>query len=143
MLQSSRRPGGRASSGADGEYDPGEMRWVSGFVAMVGLWIAASPAIYDASSVLGWNNAIVGAGIATVAGASFLRPRSLGITTVAAASLAAVLGLWTVLAPAVVGTESASLLWSNVGAGSLVALVSGYHAQLLYDARARAGEAGG
>lgn len=135
MLQWLRDADDAGSSGASGTYDPTEMRWVSGFVAMVGLWIAVSPTVYDVSPLLAWNNGIVGAGIAVVAGASFVRPQTLAIRAVAGASLAALLGIWTLLAPLLVGADSASLLWSNVGAGSLVAIVSGYHARLLDEVR--------
>lgn len=114
-------------------YNPEDMRWVSGFVALVGAWIAVSPVLYAPSEVALWNNVLVGVAIAIVASAGFLLVWDRDVTNVAAASLVALLGIWTILAPLVVGFQEPGLAWSNVGAGAVVALVAGYHAYAIGD----------
>lgn len=130
-----RRNGAGKRDRSHEEYDADDMRWVSGFVALVGVWIAASPVLYAESAVGFWNNLFVGAAIAIVAGSGFLLVWRPNATAVAAAVLVATLGCWIAVAPLVVGFEDPGLVWSNVGAGGLVALVAGYHAYAIGQGR--------
>lgn len=117
------------------EYDAVDMRWVSGFVALVGIWIALSPVLYAPNVLAVWNNLIVGGAIAVVAGAGFMLVWQRDVVDVAAAAFVAILGLWTVAAPLFVPFGAPGLLWSNVGAGGLVALVAGYNAYAIGEGR--------
>lgn len=130
--RSGRRDVGPANR-TTGRYDPEEMRWVSGFVALVGLWIAVSPFLYEPSALARWNNLLVGGGIATVATGGFLLLWQSDATYLGTATLVALLGLWSLVAPLVVPFGDPGLAWSTVGAGGLVALVGGYHAYALVD----------
>lgn len=117
------------------EYDAETMRWVSGFVALAGAWVAISPLLYAPSPVAFWTNVVTGLAIAIVSGSGFLLLLDSDVVGVAAASLVVLLGLWTVVAPLVVSFEDAGLLWSNVGTGGLIVLVAGYHAYALGEGR--------
>lgn len=111
------------------------MRWVSGLVALAGLWIAASPLVYASTPAAAWNNGLVGLAVVVLALASVRSPRDPAGSTVAAVVLLALLGVWAVASPLVVPFENPSLAWSTAGAGGLVALVSAYLAHAVRAAR--------
>lgn len=124
------------------QREPESQKWLSGIVSVIGLWIAISPAIYEAAASITWNNVLVGGAIFLLAGYNYYRivtdhPTSMGVM-----SLVALLALWTIAAPfafegqlAMEGLEVAAqgLVWSNVIAGILMAVLAGYVA---YAARA-------
>ncbi|MDQ2051473.1 SPW repeat protein [Natronolimnohabitans sp. A-GB9] len=114
---------------------PEGQKWLSGIVSVIGLWIAISPAIYEAAASITWNNVLVGGAIFLLAGYNYYRivtdhPTSMGVM-----SLVALLALWTIAAPfafegqlAMEGLEVAAegLVWSNVISGILMAVLAGY-----------------
>ncbi|ARS88325.1 SPW repeat protein [Natrarchaeobaculum aegyptiacum] len=126
---------------ADRTSDAQGRKWLSGFVSLIGLWIAISPFLYEAAASMLWSSVIVGAGIFLLAGYNFYRhvadhPTSLGVM-----SLVALLGLWVLVSPfamagefAIDGLEVAGegLIWSSVVAGILTAILAAY---IAYDAR--------
>lgn len=104
---------------------------ISGIVAVLGLWVAASPLLFDVAEASLWNNLLVGAAVFLAAGYNVYRvsndvPLSTGV-----ASLIAVLGVWLIIAPALL-EMTAGLFWSTLGSGLLIAGLAGYNA---YDAR--------
>lgn len=110
------------------DYDSNTMKWVSLIVALIGLWIAASPFVYDTTEMATWNNVLVGLAIAVIAGYNFYRMSDNRIASPGSASLVALLGLWTIAAPFIIEVNSDTLGWSNVVAGAVVAIVAGYNA---------------
>lgn len=123
-----------------GEYDTSGIKLLSGFVSLVGLWIAASPFLYDTTEMALWNNVIVGLAVFLVAGFSYYRlAKRLGPST-GSASLVALLGLWALIAPFAMAFDNEALLWSNVVAGAIIALIAGYNAYA--SRRARTAPAG-
>lgn len=102
------------------------IQWISGAAALLGLWIAVSPFLYETVQSVLWNNVVVGAAIFLVSGYNFYRVMNGDGTSVSVMSLVALLGLWAVVAPLVLEVESQALLWSNVVAGIIVALLAGY-----------------
>lgn len=110
------------------DYDSNTMKWVSMIVALVGLWIAASPFIYETTEMAMWNNVLVGTAIAVIAGYNFYRMSDRRVASPGSASLVALLGLWTIAAPFIIEVQSEALGWSNVVAGAVVAIVAGYNA---------------
>lgn len=118
------------------DFDTGAMKWVSGLVSLVGLWIAASPFVYDTTQMGLWNNAVVGLAIFLIAGYNFYRMSNGFFASVGSASLVALLGLWTIVAPFVMAFETEAMLWSNVGAGAVVALLAAYNAYANREAQA-------
>lgn len=123
--------------------EPGANKWLSGIASLIGLWIAVSPFVYETAATMLWNNVLVGAAIFLLAGYNYYRivtdhPSSTGVL-----SLAALLGLWTVVSQfaidgrfAVSGLDAApeALVWSNVVSGILAAAIVSYVA---YAARRR------
>lgn len=104
------------------------MRWVSGLVSLIGLWIAVSPFLFDTTATALWNNVVVGLAIFLIAGYNYYRMARNHVASTGSASLVALLGLWALAAPFVIEFETETLAWSNVVAGILVALIAAYNA---------------
>jgi hypothetical protein len=109
-------------------FDADAVKWVSGIVALIGLWIFASPFVYDASNFSFWNDVFVGAAIFLIAGFTFYQLANGMFASVGVLSLVVLLGLWTIVAPFVVDFDTGALELSNVAAGSAVAILAGYDA---------------
>jgi hypothetical protein len=109
-------------------FDADAMKWVSGIVSLIGLWIFASPLIYDSTTFSFWNNVAVGAAIFLIAGYTFYQLSNGMYASVGGLSLVVLLGLWTIAAPYVVDFDTGALELSNVAAGSAVAVLAGYEA---------------
>ncbi|WP_049941911.1 SPW repeat domain-containing protein [Haloterrigena turkmenica] len=111
---------------------------ISVIVAVIGAWVALSVVVlYDVSSAAFWNNVLVG-GVVFAAGVyNYYRlandiPLSVGVS-----GLVALLGIWLIVAPALLGMSaglglSESPFWSTLASGLLIAALAGYNA---YDAR--------
>lgn len=121
------------------QYSSRTMRWVSGIVSLIGLWIAASPFIWDTSEMATWNNVAVGLAIFLIAGYNFYRMNQEFVGSVGASSLVAILGLWTIVAPFAIEIQTEALGWSNVAAGALVALAAAYSAYASREAQVAPG----
>ncbi|WP_227377048.1 SPW repeat domain-containing protein [Haladaptatus halobius] len=109
--------------------DTGEsnLRWLSGFVSLVGAWIFISAFVYPTMSVASyWNNLIIGAAIFLVAGYNYYRMSKGLSASVGSSSFVALLGLWMILVPFVMAVGEA--FWSDVISGVIVAVVAGYNA---------------
>lgn len=118
-----------------GQGEPDGQKWLSGFVSLIGLWIAVSPTIYETAASIAWNNALVGGAIFLLAGYNFYRIRTGHSTSSGVMSLVALLALWTVVAPfafegavAMSGLEVAQfgLVASNVVSGLVMAALAAY-----------------
>src|SRR6056297_3254165 len=103
------------------------MQWVSGLAAIVGLWIVASPFVYEATNAAYWNNTLVGTGIFVLAGYNFYRMSRDHLGSVGVAALAALLGLWILVSPFVIDMGSGALSTSTTVSGIVVAILSGYN----------------
>lgn len=104
---------------------------VSLIVAVLGAWVALSVLVYDVAAATLWNNVLVGAVVFLAAGYNYYRlgndvPLSVGI-----AALVALLGIWLIVAPALLGMTTGPF-WSTLVTGLLIAGLAGYNA---YDAR--------
>ncbi|WP_254862241.1 SPW repeat domain-containing protein [Halovivax gelatinilyticus] len=105
------------------------MQWVSALAAIVGLLIVASPFVYEGvTDTAYWNNTLVGTGIFVLAGYNFYRMTRDQLASVAAASLAVLLGLWIVVSPFAIDMGSDALATSTTVAGIAVVALSGYNA---------------
>ena len=122
--------GGRVDTDEKGRAraDPDTLRWLGGVVAVIGLWIAASPFVYDATRVALWNNVAVGGAILLLAGYGFYRLSRADRPDVGSTSLAALLGVWAAAAPFLLSFGSDGLVWSTIASGIAVAILSGYNA---------------
>lgn len=115
--------------------DSDAIKWVSGVVSLVGLWIAASAFLYETAQTSRWNNVVTGSAIFLLAGYGFYRMSSGDRPDVGSTSLASLLGLWAIAAPFLLAYGSDALVWSTMASGVAVAILSGYNA---YESR-RAG----
>ncbi|TMT85859.1 hypothetical protein E2L06_04330 [Haloterrigena sp. H1] len=115
--------------GSDGE------KWLSGFVSLIGLWIAVSPFVYGPAASMLWNNLLVGGGIFLLAGYNYYRLANGYATSTGVMSLVALLALWIFVSQWALGGEfamsgleaaSTALIWSNVLSGLVAAGLSAY-----------------
>lgn len=104
------------------------MQWLSALVALIGLYLVASPFVFEATEAAMWNDTLVGTAIFALAGYNFVRLWRDQLANVGAASLAAVLGLWMVVVPAFLEMGSDELATGTAVSGLLVALLSAYSA---------------
>lgn len=106
--------------------DSETMRWLSVLTALLGLWILASPFVWEATEAALWNNAIVGAVVFLIGAFNYYRVMDDQSINLASMALAALLGLWVLVTPFAFDVGVDTLLWSNVVAGIIVALLGGY-----------------
>lgn len=123
---------GRGPGGADDRTGPGARKWLSALVSLVGLWIGASPFVYGATTIARWNNLAVGGAVFLLGAYNFYRTNDGQIPHVGIAGIAALLGLWSIVAPFVLGFESRGLIWSTAVSGLVVAALSAYN---VYESR--------
>lgn len=108
--------------------DTDTMQWLSGFVALLGLYIAVSPFIFEATVIATWNDLVVGTAIFVLAGYNFYRLFDGQLASVGAAALVMLLGLWALMAPFVIEMGSDELATGTAFSGVLVAALSAYNA---------------
>lgn len=129
-----RRPGGPDRGGDPGQSTradtatTGVLKWLSGVVALVGIWIAVSPFLYAATEVATWNNVVVGVVIFLLAGYNFYRMMNDQRASIGGSSLVVLLGLWSIIAPLLLAFGSEALAWSTLASGIAVVILSGYNA---------------
>lgn len=104
------------------------MQWLSAIVALVGLYIAVSPFLFEATQAATWNDLLVGIAIFLLAGYNFLRLARDHLANVGVASLAALLGLWALISPFVIEMGSNELATGTALSGLIVAALSAYNA---------------
>lgn len=104
------------------------MQWVSALVALIGLYVVASPFIFESTEAAIWNDSLVGTGIFLLAGYNFIRLSRDRLASVGIASLVILLGLWLVVAPAVIDMGSDTLATGTAIAGAITAVLSVYNA---------------
>ena len=108
--------------------DTDAVKWLSGVVSLIGLWIAASAFLYETAQVSQWNNAATGGAIFLLAGYGFYRMTKGFRPDVGSTSLTSLLGLWAIAAPFLLAYGSEALVWSTMASGIAVAILSGYNA---------------
>ena len=124
------------------DYDPNPTergKWISAIIALLGVWMILESVLFDIVATQFWNDIIVGALLLAVGGYNYYRRANEEIGSVAAAGVAALLGLWLIAAPFVLGadaglTEATNDLafWNDIVVG-LIAL--GLGAYSAYEAR--------
>lgn len=132
---------GRGSGGSGDRTGPGTRKWLSAVVALVGVWIGASPFLYGDTTIARWNNLAVGGAIALLGAYNLYRANEGQLIHEGIAGLVALLGVWSIVAPVMLGFESRGLFWSTAVSGLVVAALSAYNAyeSRRTDAAARTG----
>lgn len=150
---SERSPTEDATAGPDPERDPRDepeqianeerrrnTAFVSGIVAVVGLWVAISPFVYGLDGATLWNNLAVGAAVLVLGGYNVYRQYNDVPLSAGAAGLAVLLGLWLIVAAVAFGM-AAGAFWSTLVSGLLIAGFAGYNTYEAREARAVAPDA--
>ncbi|WP_226481080.1 SPW repeat domain-containing protein [Natrinema amylolyticum] len=104
------------------------MQWVSALVALIGLYIVASPFILESTDAAIWNDTLVGTAIFLTAGYNFYRLSKDRLASVGVASLAVLLGLWALVSPSFIEMGSNELATGTAISGLAVAALSAYNA---------------
>lgn len=118
------------------EYDPNSDesgKWLSAIIGLLGVWMMVGAFAFDTLLTQFWNDILAGALLLAVGTYNYNRRRHAEIGSVAAASVAALIGVWLVMSPVVFGTdaglnEAANDLtfWNDVVVG-LIAIVLGVY----------------
>lgn len=117
----------RERSARSTDTDESGLKWLSGFVSLVGAWIFVSSFVYTTMSMSSyWNNLIIGAAIFLIAGYNYYRMSRGMAASVGSASFVALLGLWMILVPFIMSVSTA--FWSDIISGIVVAVIAGYNA---------------
>lgn len=130
------------------EHDPnpGEQgKGLSAVIAALGLWMIVQAVLFDLVATQMWNDIIVGALLAAVGAYNYYRRSDEQLGNLGAAAVAALLGLWLIVAPFVLGadtgfTEAANDLgfWNDIVVGLLVLAAGAYSAYKIRDRRSDA-----
>ena len=122
------------------ETNPAERgKWISGLVALFGLWLVAEAYLLNPIAGHFWSDIIVGVALIALGGYNFYRRASERIGSVGIGVFVALLGVWLVVTPFILGsTEGTAAVefdiefWNDVIVGLLVFLLGAYSA---YEAR--------
>ncbi|GAB3029346.1 SPW repeat domain-containing protein [Natronobiforma cellulositropha] len=112
--------------------------FVSALTAVVGAWVVASVFLYDVAGSILLNNVLVGALVVFAASYNYYRQYSGRPTSVGVSTLVALLGIWLIVA-AVLFELLGGHLWNTAISGLLIAVLAGYNAYEMREARAVAG----
>ncbi|MFC4542344.1 SPW repeat protein [Halosolutus amylolyticus] len=146
-----RREDGQAVTHRDRiEYEPNpdrRGRRLSAFVALLGLWVVGTAVAFDLSAAAVWNDALVGAALIATGAYNYYRRSRRELGSAGVAWFAAILGLWVLVSPFVVGpapdpagTGSAIGGWNHVLVG-LLAFGAGSYSAMVVRARRKAADA--
>lgn len=127
------------------EYDPNPNergKWISAAIALLGLWMLIEAFWFELSAGQVWNDALVGVLLLAVGGYNYSRRSNEQLANMGAAVIAALLGLWLIIAPFVIGidagaTETANDLgfWNDIIVGLLALGLGAYSAYKARDNR--------
>ncbi|WP_408958839.1 SPW repeat protein [Natrinema sp. 74] len=115
--------------------DAAGRKWLSGFVSLIGLWIAVSPFVYEQEPAMLWNNVLIGGAIFLLAGYNYYRISNAHPTSTGVMSLVALLALWIAVSQWAIDGQFAmdaleaagiGLIWSNIVSGLVAAVLSAY-----------------
>lgn len=122
----------------DDEYDPNPSeagKWISALIALLGLWMIAEALLFDLVASQFWNDIVVGALLLAVGAYNYYRRSDERFGSVAAATLAALLGLWLVASPFMFGADTGSTeaandfgFWNDIIVGLAALILGAYSA---------------
>ena len=130
----------RTADRVENDPNPDERgKWISALIALLGVWMIVEAFLFDLAATQVWNDVIVGALLLAVGGYNYSRRSNERLASVGAAVIAAVLGLWLIAAPFMLGadvgfTETTNDLgfWNDIVVGLLALVLGAYSA---YQAR--------
>jgi thiol:disulfide interchange protein len=135
----------------DTEYDPNPSesgKWLSAIIALLGAWMILEALLFDLVASQFWNDVIVGALLLAVGGYNYSQRAKEQIGSVAAASLAALLGLWLIATPFMFGAElgltetvNVAGFWNDIVVGLVAFVLGAYSAYTARDQQQDVGRA--
>ena len=115
---------------------------LSAIIALLGVWMLLEAVLLDVAATQFWNDVLVGVLLLAVGGYNYTRQADEETGSVAVASVAALLGLWLLAAPFVLGTgvgltETLNdfAFWNDIVVGLLALVVGAYSAYQIRDER--------
>jgi len=114
-------------------------KWASGINVLAGLWLIVVPFWFGTTTAQMWSGVISGVVIAVLGGYDYWLESQGSPANSWAAGIAGLFGLWMIASPFVFPATTA-LLWSDVIAGIVVAILGAYN---VYDAAEMRGATGG
>lgn len=116
-------------------------KWISALVALIGAWLVVQAYVLDPVAGNFWSDVIVGVALIALGGYNYYRRSDERHGSVAVGVFVALLGLWMIATPFVLGsTEGAAAVesdiefWNDLVVGLIVFLLGTYSA---YEARDR------
>jgi len=129
----------------DDAYDPNPEergKWLSAAIVLLGLWMIVQALMFDLVASQFWNDVIVGALLMATGGYNYTRRANERFGNVAAATLAALLGLWLVASPFMFGADAGLTeatndagFWNDIVVGLLALGLGAYSAYEIRDRR--------
>ena len=114
-------------------------KWVSGLVALLGLWLVLQVFLLEPIAGNFWSDVIIGVALIALGGYNYYRRANENLGSVAASAFVALLGLLLIVVPFVLGStdpaggvETDTEFWNDVIVGALTFLLGAYSA---YEAR--------
>lgn len=121
-------------------------KWISALIALLGLWMIGEALLLDLAMGQFWNDILVGALLLAAGGYNYTQRADEEAGSIAAAGLTALLGIWLIAAPFVLGAgaEGAAVetmndfgFWNDVVVGLLALVLGAYSAYKARELRAR------
>ncbi len=106
---------------------------LTGLASLIGLWVLVTPFAFEATDEGLWSNAIAGFLVFLIAGMAFYSIMYKKTINMVLPAIAAVIGLYIVVSPYVFDIGVDELLWSNVVAGLVVFVLTGYSTYAVRD----------
>lgn len=105
----------------------GQIRTASGLNVILGIWLIISAFVLAATAAAFWNSLLVGIFVLILAATRMSRPtvstKPLGWTN-------AVVGIWLILAPFVLGYVTQAATWNSIAVGVLLLVFAAWSASL-------------
>ena len=127
------------------DYDPNPNergKWLSALIALLGGWMIVQALLVDLIASQFWNDILVGALLLAVGAYNYYRRADEEFGSIAAATLAALLGLWLIAAPFMFGADGGATetvndlgFWNDILVGLAVTSLGAYSAYKARDYR--------
>ncbi|WP_435181531.1 SPW repeat domain-containing protein [Halorussus sp. AFM4] len=147
-----------SNSDVDAEYDTDDVdadvdpnpyergKWLSGLIALIGAWMVLQVFLFDMVASQFWNDIIAGGLLLLAGGYNYARRGRDQVGSVGAAAVAALVGLWLVVAPFVLGAdasaaaeaENAFVFWNDVVVGLITLGIGAFSAYAARDQKQEA-----